>query len=365
MRTRPRDAFHRIVLDDLRSPRGVAGAVKRDFRDLYDFYLDDEERGRLDAMGGFRRTLYMGWLLFKALMLALSPARRLLILGALALALLPPQFRLESPKLQLEFHTWPVVAFVFLAVLAFELKDKLLARDEIDVARQVQMSLLPKEHPAFAGWEIWSSTSPANDVGGDLVDYLPLDSGRLGIVLGDVAGKGMGAALLCAKLQATLRALAPSAERVDRLAERVNAILLRDGLDNRYATAVYLEIEADRPRLRAVNAGHNPAVLIGKEGVRRFPASSYPLGLLPDPRYREEILEVGAGELIVVFSDGLTEARAPDGEEYGEARLEAVLRRRHETAEAAGRAVLADVERFRAGARLHDDLSIVALRRTC
>ncbi|MFQ5626458.1 MAG: SpoIIE family protein phosphatase, partial [Methyloligellaceae bacterium] len=140
-------------------------------------------------------------------------------------------------------------------------QDKLLARDEIEVARQVQLARFPQEQPRLPGWAVWSYTRPANDVGGDLVDYIELDSGRLGVALGDVAGKGLGAALLTAKLQATLRALVPECRTLDELGGRLNTILHRDGLDNRYATLFYLELAHEGGHVRFLNAGHNPAIV--------------------------------------------------------------------------------------------------------
>src|SRR2546425_3758516 len=108
-----------------------------------------------------------------------------------------------------------------------ELKDKLLARDEIEIARQVQLALLPSRHPQPDGWSLWSFMRPANDVGADLVDYIELPEGRLGVVLGDVAGEGLGAALLTAKLQATLRALVPPCPALSGLGPQMNDILHR------------------------------------------------------------------------------------------------------------------------------------------
>jgi len=122
---------------------------------------------------------------------------------------------------------------ILLVILLLELKDKLVATDELAVGRAVQIAMLPRDNPVVSGWEIWLYTHPANEVGGDLVDYIKMDSDRWGIAIGDVAGKGLGAAMLMSKLQATLRALAPGFQELSDLGSEVNRIIYRDGLRNR------------------------------------------------------------------------------------------------------------------------------------
>ncbi len=264
------------------------------------------------------------------------------------------------------FHltTWPWSIVLLLLVIMLELKDKLLARDEIELARKVQLSLLPQSHPRLRGWAVWSHSRPANDVGGDLVDYVEAAGGRLGIALGDVSGKGMGAALLGAKLQAALRILAPGGEPLDRLGSQVNALFHRGGLDNRFATLIYLEIEAGSGRVVWLNAGHNPGLLVRGRNVSRLSASSYPLGMFAVASYREERLELEPGDALLLYSDGLSEARNERGEEFGEGRLvRALVDHRDQDAEHLGLRILGDAERFLGRERLEDDMSIVVLKR--
>jgi serine phosphatase RsbU (regulator of sigma subunit) len=223
---------------------------------------------------------------------------------------------------------------------------------------------LPKTHPTLSGWEVWSATTPANDVGGDLIDYLDGSGGRLGLALGDVSGKGMGAALLCAKLQATLRALAPTATDLEMLGTSLNGILERSGLDNRYATLFYAEISADSATLGYLNAGHNPALLVRENAVETLAASSLPLGMLPGIAYTQGTATLKTGEILVLYSDGITEATNAAGEEYGLTRLTQVVRDAARlTAEGAARRILEDASRFVSGEKPHDDQSILVLRR--
>jgi serine phosphatase RsbU (regulator of sigma subunit) len=261
---------------------------------------------------------------------------------------------------------WPSGFFLLLIVLMLELKDKLLARDEIEIARQVQIALLPRTHPRIPGWAVWSCSRPANDVGGDLVDYIDVDEFRHAVALGDVAGKGLGAALLTAKLQATLRALLPESAGLAELGGRVNTIFHRDGIDNRFATLFLAQLEHDTGHLRYLNAGHNPPFVVRRDRqFERLPASSYPLGVLATAVYAEGTVELGAGDLMLAYSDGLTEALDASGQEFGIERLEALLPELLDLGpeEAAAR-VLAAFDRFIGDERPRDDLSLAVIVRT-
>jgi sigma-B regulation protein RsbU (phosphoserine phosphatase) len=241
------------VLADLR--RGdLPGSVWRDLQDTYAFYLSDEDRARLRSMNRVGRWFNtLKWVL-GGLIRKLAPGRRLILL--LAPLLFVHAMIVRNP---LEI----VVAFLLpVFVLLFELRDKLLARDELEVGRAVQLALLPDRNPELEGWDIWLFTRPANDVGGDLLDYLPFEGGDLGLALGDVAGKGLGAALLMSKLQATLRAWATDVPSLADLGARTNRILCRDGLPNRFATLTFLRIPPNAGRVRLLNAGHLPPIVV-------------------------------------------------------------------------------------------------------
>ncbi|HJQ99648.1 MAG TPA: PP2C family protein-serine/threonine phosphatase, partial [Candidatus Polarisedimenticolaceae bacterium] len=313
----------RMVVEDFK--RGEHSRhFKRDLRDVYRFYLSEDERERLGQMRPIKRWIWISWWLARNLLRRLSPNRRLILVFAAFLFFFRPQIDAKTWHIDLDFSR---VAFpLAVLVLALELKDKLLARDEIEVARQVQISLLPKTQPTLPGWELASATIPANDVGGDLIDYLDGASGRLGIALGDVAGKGMGAALLCAKLQATLRALAPQAASLEHLGAALNGVLERSGLDNRYATLFYAEIESGSGELRYLNAGHNPALQVTSARIDTLSASSLPLGMLPGTAYGQGTATLGPGDLVVLYSDGITEATDAEGSEFGLERLQACVR---------------------------------------
>lgn len=352
--------LHEVVVDDVRRG-GLPRSILDEVGSLSSFYLDEAQRERLRGMGRVRSWLTKAWWLLRAMLLRLTPARRALLLGSVVVAVLLPRIDFGEGNVRLGISIWPFVFVAVLLVLMLELKDKLVARDEIEIARDVQTSLLPKRHPEIAGWTVWSVSRAANDVGGDLVDYVPAGPGRVGVVLGDVAGKGMGAALLAAKLQATLRALVPYEGDLGALASRMNGILTRDGLENRYATAFYAEIEEGSPVVRWCNAGHNPPLRTGPSGSDELGASAPPLGMLPGSRYVEERTILSPGDRIVAFSDGITEAVDMAGREFGENGVRGILAANLDP-EALGRALLDAVERHQGPGKPRDDQSVLILR---
>jgi serine phosphatase RsbU (regulator of sigma subunit) len=350
-----------VVFEGL-SARDLPGDLRRDLRALYRFYLDDERRAELAAMGRVRRAIkIVAWTL-KSLLAKLTPGRRLAFAAALVFAILG-RTTLPGIGFTTDLRLWATGILVL--ILMFELKDKLLARDEIELARQVQIALLPSSHPQPEGWSLWSSMRPANDVGADLVDYLDLPEGRLGVVLGDVAGKGLGAALLTAKLQATLRALAPGSASLAVMGERLNAILHRDGIDNRFVTLFYCEIRPGDGRVAYLNAGHNPPILVRRDRLETLDPKSIPLGMMPQAGCRDDTVDLDPGDLLIAYSDGLTEARDARDEEFGFERLRAVAATaRGLDAEQAAARIASEVNAFLRGERPHDDLSLVVLARS-
>lgn len=350
---RPR--LGRTVLDDI--SRGDFGlSMRRDWEDVLQFYLDPDTLQELRQMGRFKRWWFSTWWLMKSMMLKLTPARRLLLMITVILFF----YGLWNAT-----NLWLIVGFGgLLGVLMLELKDKLLAQDELASGRAVQFALMPDQAPDFPGWDIWLYTRPANDVGGDLVDYLRVNDHRLAVALGDVAGKGLPAALFMAKLQATIRALAPTHDSLSAFGEEINRIFYRDKLPNRFASLVYFEVSSDANAVRILNAGHMPPLHIDREGVRTLKRGDVALGLTDRHQFNEETIEVAPGDVLVAYSDGITEARSEEGKFFGEDRLKGLLGRvgRRPAAEI-GSEILDAVEEFIGEARPSDDLSIVILRR--
>ncbi|MGE5198756.1 MAG: PP2C family protein-serine/threonine phosphatase [Rhodospirillaceae bacterium] len=352
----------RYVRDDVRP--GWRAMFRSTMTELKEFYLTPEHRQRLAGMGPAKRGLWLGGWLLKSLFLKLTPLRRFIFLAALILLVSSPRIATTGgTNVSLDGEMFGVVLLV--ALLLLELKDKLLARHELEAGRAVQRALMPERCPTLAGWDVWLYTRPANDVGGDLVDCLELGPGRVGFTLADVAGKALPAALLMAKVQSTLRALATDAPSLSALAAKTNDILCRDGLPNRFATLVYFDLRDDDGAVRLVNGGHMPPVLVSRGGFHELPRGDMALGWMPGAAYREQRQDVQPGEMLIAYSDGLTEALNAAGEFYGEDRLRAVFAELGPlSAKDAGARILGSVDAFIGATRPYDDLSLIVLNRT-
>ncbi|MBO6574243.1 MAG: serine/threonine-protein phosphatase [Rhodothermales bacterium] len=333
----------------------IPQTLRQDLQETYDFYLDGETRERLSEMHPIKRWAFSTWYLCKNLVLKLTPTRRIILLVGVVLAI--DGAGGDTTNLLLGF-----LALLF--ILGLELKDKLLAHDELEAGRVVQSALMPERRPKFSGWDIWLYTAPANDVGGDLVDCQKVDKQRFAVSLGDVSGKGLGAALFMAKLQATVRAISPSIRSLAELGARVNEIFCRDGLPGRFASLVYAELTRDAGEVRFVNAGHLPPHLVKREGVVETDKGGPAIGLSVNARYTESDLHMEPGEVLVLVSDGVTEARDQYGSFFGDDRFHRLLEYAygHSAAEV-GEQIVDAVEAFVGAARPSDDLSVAVIAR--
>jgi hypothetical protein len=337
--------------------------LKREAEDIEDFYLSDEERAQLKKKGKVWRWFVLAWWVLKNSFYKLTPIRRLLVVFGLVLALINISVRTESNQVSVHYSLLGVACI--LLVLILELKDKLLAHSELESGRAVQRAMNPEPAPAVPGWNVWLFTRSANEVGGDLVDFLRMTGDRFGIAIGDVAGKGLGAALFMVKIQATLRTLAPDYESLSDLASKLNAILLRDGMPAKFASLIFIRIDSTAKTLRYVNAGHMPPLIVSREGVNELAKGNVALGLSGDAAYTDQEIPLSGGLSFVVYSDGLTEAQNVAGEFYGVERLKKLcVQLSSFPSQAFGERILADVTQFEGDARRKDDLSLVVLQKS-
>ncbi len=296
-------------------PRELWRTIFRDFADIKEFYLEEEQKTRLENMKPIRRGLFLvGWLL-KSLFLKLTPIRQLLLLIAVFILFLQNS-EIQIGGSRIGIHMGELGGVILIFILMLELKDKLLARNELAEGRAIQMRLLPDPTPAIAGWEAWLYSKPANDVGGDLIDCIRFNDEHHILVLGDVSGKGLPAALLMVKLQATIRALFTETTRLADLGLQINRIFHRDGITRSFATLVVLDIRGRSGKIQMLNAGHTPPVFI-RSGVPSPTAKGNPaLGLMADTSYQviDEVMQ--KGDILLVYSDGINESCNPQGECY-------------------------------------------------
>jgi len=237
---------------------------------------------------------------------------------------------------------------------------------ELEIAREVQEYLFPQRLPPVPGLDYCGQCWPAREVGGDYYDFLELPDDKLGIAIGDVSGKGVGAALMMACLEASLRALASVVRDPADLMGRVNGLVCQASAANRYATLFYGEYDPVTRCLTYVNAGHNAPVVLRNCGdvceVLRLETGGPVIGLLPQ-RYQRGVLFHELGDLVVLFTDGVSESMNLHYKEWGEERLIELAKTCHGLpALHAMRRILAAAQAFAEGAPQHDDMTLVVLR---
>jgi sigma-B regulation protein RsbU (phosphoserine phosphatase) len=237
---------------------------------------------------------------------------------------------------------------------------------ELEIAREVQEHLFPQRLPPVPGLDYCGRCRPAREVGGDYYDFLELPNGRLGVAIGDVSGKGVGAALMMASLEASLRGQAPLGHDLAELMKRVNSLVHQASSASRYATLFYAEYDPRSRQLSYVNAGHNAPVILRNSGagcqVFRLETGGPVIGLLRQC-YRQESFSLEPGDLVVLFTDGISESMNARDEEWGEDRMiEFAKTCQGLTAFEAMTRILAASEAHAAGASQHDDMTLVVLR---
>ncbi len=338
--------------------------LRRDLKEITEFYIDEEHRVNLNKKRKVFQWLFLSYNILKSLILKLTPTRRiLLVLSLIFFSIQSDALVKDQVRLQINFQGLGYL--ILLIILALELKDKLLARDEIEVGRKVQLALLPEKNPLIPGWDIFMMTRPANDIGGDLVDYLSLNNNRWALCLADVSGKGIGAALLMSKLQATIRAIAPSARSIKQFGEQLNTIFYRDCLNTSFASLLYFEIGKNAGQIRILNAGHLPPFIISGGKLIELPQGSAALGLQSKTSYEEQSVTLQTGDLMFVYSDGLIEAKNEKDEFYGENQLRQLINQfKSSSPRYIAEEILKAVAAFVGDRSYHDDLSMVIAKRT-
>ncbi|MFQ5701007.1 MAG: SpoIIE family protein phosphatase [Acidobacteriota bacterium] len=236
---------------------------------------------------------------------------------------------------------------------------------DLERASAIQKRLLPGAPPRFEGYDIAGYNDPCHEVGGDYFDYIERGPTKIGLALGDVSGKGLGAALLMATVRASFRAHMQAATGIRNLIASLNVAILECSNPNSFVSFFYCEIDGPTGDVAYVNAGHNPPVLIRSSGsVERLPAGGLILGILPSARYERRDVVLEPGDLLVAFSDGVTETQNEKGEEFGEERLiDLLVRQRASSAGKLQDLVAGALGAFAGAAPQYDDTTLVVLKR--
>lgn len=244
-------------------------------------------------------------------------------------------------------------------------KQLLKMQEEFRLAARIQADLLPQKPPVLDGYDIAGKSIPAEEMGGDYFDFFPLDKNRLVLSLGDVSGKGLSAALLMAHAQATVRGQAMVHPSASECLRQVNPLLYQSTAPDKFVTLFYAMLDTASHSLCFCNAGHNPPLLYGREDTpRSLQTGGLLLGVQETSSYEEETVALGNGDLLIIFSDGITEATNVDGEQFGDDRLAAVIRRhRNEPAADILEAVINAAHAHSGKTPQADDMTLVVLKR--
>jgi sigma-B regulation protein RsbU (phosphoserine phosphatase) len=338
----------------------------RDARASYAMYSTEVDSRLPDGHSRWARSVEVGRILFWAMILQLSPGRRVLFLLSLVVLAVPLfTFRYQG----LTF--WGGAGLLIL--FALELADRVMMKRDLEIAREIQNSMMPTTPPAIPGVDIAFESRAANSVGGDYYDVVIRSSDlargvpeRVLFLVADVAGKGVPAALLMATLQASLRALAGLPISLLELTERLNQYVCTQNVSGRrFSTAFIAELELGNGRLTYVNAGHNWPVLRRSDStlLERLETGGVPLGIMPSARYECGSTSLAAGDVLLIFSDGLIEAEDDAQQEFGEPGMLAQMENACDTSAADVLAqLLRSVDLFVGPARQHDDITSMVVR---
>jgi len=238
---------------------------------------------------------------------------------------------------------------------------------ELDLAAKIQEDFLPKQSPKLKNYEIAGSNVPCYQVGGDYYDFIPIDDDRLGIVIADVSGKGVGASLLMASLRAALQSELYPKYKIQEMARKLNDFVHRSSSPNSFITFFFCELNKKNGELSYINAGHNPPLVLDKKGkVHRMESCGLCLGMFPEVDYEVKKVILNPGDTTVLFTDGITESRNKDNKEFEEDRLIKILQKHSKlSAVKLLEKINEEVDKFTAGAEKMDDQTLVIIQRGC
>jgi sigma-B regulation protein RsbU (phosphoserine phosphatase) len=236
---------------------------------------------------------------------------------------------------------------------------------ELALASEIQQRFQPTAPPHVKGYELQGISFPCYEIGGDYYDFIEREDGRLVIALGDVSGKGTAAALLMSSLHAAIHAQSASHDSLVATISAVNRYLADNIPSNRFVTLFYAELDPESGALSFLNAGHNPPLIVHAAGtVEQLASGGLPLGIKRDAEYREGRTQLQRGDVLVIYSDGVTEAQSPSGEEFGSTRLYEVVSRNIEASAAGIRdRIESSLTKFAQGTSAADDITLVIVKR--
>src|SRR3984957_6597197 len=343
-------------------------------RASYRLYSRDVAAKTPDGLTRRGRRLHVVKEFFWAVLEKLSPARRVLLIAALAMLVFPSSgFSYhdsghELHAVELDFHFWGGLLLFLLLML--EIADRVVMKRDLQIAREIQTWLLPGAPPQIPGISVAYTTRPANTVAGDYYDVFPRpgrtnDENRVVFAVADVAGKSIPAAMLMATFQASLKTLSTAQVALPELAANMNRYACSNSQGGlRFTTAFLAEYDPVRRTVHYINAGHNNPILRRASGpIERLDVGGLPFGILPEAKYEAATVTLAQADWLIIFPDGLIEAKNARQEEYGEARLLSALEsgKLVEPAELL-KHLMAEVELFDRNTTPHDNITCMMLK---
>lgn len=347
----------------------------RDALDAYRAFTNRLDPADFEGLKGPKRVMAEIRAFLIAFGLKLSPARRLVFGVALLLAVFGFVRHFSGVDVPQADHTqhvvghggWTLLAAIALLTLLviLEVADRLSLKNDLEIARGIQMAMLPSDTVTVPGVDVFGMSKPANTVGGDFYDIRPLANGRLLVAVGDVAGKGSPAALLMALFLAMERVLLDELTDLVPLTTRLNSQVVRQAPGTRFITLFVAAYDPATGLLEYVNAGHPPALIRRADGEwAHLQEGGMALGLFEGAAYTLGTATLGPGDVFAAYSDGITEAEHPERGYFEEAGLQRSLTDARDLPAAdVCRSVFADVRTFTDEGRLGDDLTILVMRR--
>ena len=339
-----------------------------DARASYGFYMKEADSEELETHRGFKRWFRIAKTLFWSLLMKMTPARRVLLLVAFVMLVMSGIKLKVGQNFAFDVNFEVIAAFVFLLLLSLELADKVTMKRDLEIAREIQTWLVPSQPPEVPGANIAFATRPQNSVAGDYYDAFypnPEDREKLMVVIADVAGKSVPAALLMATLQASLRTIAGENAPLVDLVARLNRYACAHSLNGlRFTTAVLSEYNPLSRNLTYVNAGHNAPILRRANGsLETLEAGGLPLGIQSSVKYETASLELKPGDALIFFTDGVVEAFNESGDEFGNARWLSAIRNLSDwDAQQTLQFLMKRVDEFVGATRQSDDITCLVFR---
>ena len=343
-------------------------------RASYRLYSRDVESKTPEGLTRGGHRLHVVKEFFWAVFEKLSPARRVLLLLALILLIIPHtafEYSGQAGKVQaseFDLHFW--AALLLLILLMLEIADRVVMKRDLQIAREIQTWLLPGAPPQIPGVTIAYATRPANTVAGDYYDVFPrpgrtVEENRVVLAVADVAGKSIPAAMLMATFQASLKTLSTAQVPLNELAANMNRYACQNSQGGlRFTTAFLAEYDPVQRTVHYINAGHNNPILRRASGqVERLDVGGLPFGILPETKYESATVTLTPGDWLVIFTDGLIEAENSRQEDYGEPRLlSAIAAATSATPAEMLKRLMAEVDVFVGATPQHDDVTCLLLK---